>query len=1065
MRYIKMGKVVTLTVAFLFFALVRVTAMEVSLPDGSSHNEAQQQQGIVVTGTVSDQSGPMVGVVVAVKGTTKGAVTDIDGNFTITVPDKKSVLQFSFLGYVTKEIEVGDQKILNLTLSENAVTIDEVVVVGYGTQKKQSVVGAISQVKSEELMRTGGVTSVSNALTGLVPGLTTLDYSGKPGADAAQIIIRSLSTWNDSSPLILIDGVERDMNSIDINEVENISVLKDASATAVFGVRGGNGVILVTTKRGKEGKPTLSVSVDATAKTLSKIPRFLNSYDALWLRNQAIENQLGPSSSSIWSTYITPVDVLRKYRDQTDPEMYPDVNWQKEMLHQWSWSQRYNMDLQGGTKFVKYYAALAYTYDGDVIKGQDFGQGYIPKNDYSRYNFRLNLDFQPTTTTTFGVSLDGAEGVEHTTNCTPAYLWPGIYGKGPDQYPVRYSDGTFANFSGNNIYNPVEYFNFGGIVTNTRTDMNANFSLNQKLDFITKGLSMKGLANFRNYYIGTGPNIATNNDASRPATKYIDWRTGITTWMYPGSGAGSTGFDYVPDPPPATTETIKTGSDGSPQLYKSLMYQLSFDYSRIFGNHKLGAMGVFKRTEEALGNEFTHYREEWAGRVTYDYIGRYLLEGNVGYNGSEQFGPGYKFGLFPAAAAGWVVSEEPFFEKLKLNNYINLFKLRYSWGKSGNDRIGDNRWLYTTQWSSITNSAWLGTPVQTHPSYPAFEISSIGNPDARWETSVKNDMALETAFLDNRLSATIDYYWERRYDIFLAGAQRNIPDWFGASPVSANLGRTSGKGCEVEARWNSTIGSNFKYYVTAMYSYAKDKIEYREDPEFAPAYQKAAGYPIGQQYSTIDKGPITSWDEMYTVVKPTKQPANFIPGMLQLVDYNGDGVVDDNDVVPYGYPNHPRNTMNLTLGAEWKGFSVMVQIYNTTGITLQQSEYLFSATQYYSTVDKSIVNDLWLPATNPGGTYRAPLYMLDGDVGSAGTYNMVDGTLWRLKNAEIAYRFSGPSITKLGIKSLRLFLNGNDLWLFSYLNEDRETGGIRSNDNTQKYPMTKRANMGLKIEF
>ncbi|MDR2057892.1 MAG: TonB-dependent receptor [Dysgonamonadaceae bacterium] len=1058
MRLYKISKVVKLTIFFLFFVLARVIAADFSESNSLSHNESQQQ-GIVVTGTVVDKMGPLTGVSIVIKGTTRGVVTDIDGKFTITVLDKESVLQFFFIGYVTQEIVVGDSKNLNITMSESAANLDEVIVVGYGTQRKQSVVGAISLVKSEELMRTGGVTNISNALTGLVPGLTTLNYSGKPGSDAAEIIIRSKSTWNGSDPLILVDGVERNMNDIDINEVENISVLKDASATAVFGVRGGNGVILVTTKRGKEGKPVLSVSASVTAKTLSKIPQFLNSYNALLLRNQAIENQLGPSPASHWSSYITPVDVLRRYRDQTDPEIYPDVDWQDEMLHQWSWSQHYNMGLQGATKFVKYYASLSYTYDGDILKGQDFGQGYVPKNDYSRYNFRLNLDFQPTTTTTFGVNLDGAQGIENTTNATPAYLWLGVYGKGPDQYPVRYSDGTFANnAAGYNMYNPVEYFNFSGIVKEVRTDMNTNFTLNQKLDFIAKGLSIKGLVNFRNYYISNGPNVGAN----RPVTKYIDWRTGVTTWNIPVSD--KTGFEYVPVLPQVTTETIKNASNGTVQLYKNLMYQLNLNYSRVFGNHKIGATGVFKRTDNSLGQTFPTYREEWAGRVTYDYAGCYLLEGNAGYNGSEKFGKGKKFGFFPAVAFGWMVSEELFFKKSKLNDYVNLFKLRYSWGKVGSDN-GIPRWLYVTQWSSINNSAWLGTPIQSNSFYPGHKISVIGNPEARWETSVKNDLAAEMSFLKNHLTASIDYYWEYRYDIFLPAEMRNIPDWFGADPVPSNLGRTSANGWEVEARWNSNIGSDFKYYVAVMYSNSQDRIDYIEDPELIPAYQKLAGYPIGQQHAYIDKGPITNWDEMYTGVKGTKEPNNFIPGMLQLVDYNGDGVVDENDLVPYGYSNHPLHTMNLTAGVEWKNLSFMIQFYGSTGITLQQSEYLFTGPHYYSVVDKSIVSDLWLPAANPGGNYRAPVYNLGGDVNNTGTYNMVDGTMWRLKNIEIAYRFGGTYIKKLGINGLRVYLNGNDLWLFSYLNEDRETGGTRANDNIQKYPMTKRFNIGVNIEF
>ena len=1052
MRYIKMNKVLKLTFVFLIVTLVKITATPFGFDEAA-------RQGIVVSGTVSDAGGTLPGVSVAVKGTTQGVVTDLDGKFSITVPSRESVLLFSFVGYVTQEIEIGDRILIDILMAESAQEIEEVVVVGYGTQKKQSVVGAISQVKSDELMRTGGVTNISNALTGLVPGLTTLNYSGKPGSDNAEIIIRSKSTWNGSDPLILVDGVERSMSEIDINEVETISVLKDASATAVFGVRGGNGVILVTTKRGREGRPVLSVSANLTAKTHSKLPKFLNSYDVLMIRNEVIENQLGANSDS-WSS-ITPVEVLRKYRDQSEPEIYPDVDWQSEMLHKWSWSQRYNMDLRGGTKFVKYYTALAYTYDGDIIKGQDFGQGYIPKNDYKRFNFRLNLDFQPTPTTTFGVDLDGSQGIERTTNCTPAYLWSGIYGKGPDQYPVRYSDGTFANnVSQPNMYNPVEYFNFGGLVRDTRTDINAVFSLNQKLNFIAKGLSFKGLANFRNYYIGSGPDIAAN----RPTTKFIDWRTGITTPNYPVTDR--TGFEHVPVLSQISTETIKT-NNGTVQLFKSLMYQFSLNYERTFGNHRVGAMSLFKRIESATGQQFTNYREEWAGRITYDYAGRYLLEGNAAYNGSEKFRKGKKFGFFPAAALGWVASEEPFFKNLQINDYVNLVKLRYSWGRVGSDN-NIPRWLYATQWSSIANSAWLGTPIQETPYYPGYRVSVIGNPDARWETAVKNDIALETGFLNNRLTVIVDYYWGRRYDIFLDSNMRNIPDWFGANPLAANLGRTSEKGWELETRWNASTSFGLKYFATAMYSNSRDRVEYKEDPELSPAYQKQAGYPIGQQYANIDTGPVTNWDEMYTGVKGINQPGNYIPGMLQLVDYNGDGVINENDLVPYGYSNHPCHTMNFTLGVEWKGFSVMLQLYGATGINLAQEEFLFPSTNLYSVVDKSIVGDLWLPTTNPGGTYRAPVYNMGGDVANSGTYNMVDGTMWRLKNAEIAYLFSGSALQKIGIRNLRVFVNGNNLWLYSHLNEDRETGGVRDNrdnGNANKYPMTKRFNMGVKLEF
>ena len=490
------------------------------------------QKQIAVSGRVISESDsePLPGVGVTIKGTTSGAVTDVDGTFLISAPEG-ATLQLIYIGMQTLEITVTPRmsgSVQTFRLKEDALALDDAIVVGYGVQKKQSVVGAISQVKSEEIARTGGVTNISNALTGLVPGLSTLNVSGKPGEDDADIIIRAKSTWNGSSPLVLVDGIERGMNDIDVSEVESISVLKDASATAVFGVRGGNGVILVTTKRGQVGKPVMTASANITAKTKSKMPSHLGSYEALLYRNAAIENQVATSPSS-WS-YYTPVSDLRKYRDQTDPYMYPDVDWTEEMIRKFAWSQRYNWDIRGGTDFVKYYSSLTYLYDGDILKDQDVGQGYTPTNDYSRYNYRINLDFTPTRTTTISVDLDGATGVERTTNAGATYLWRAVYYKGPDQYPVRYPDGTWANNeNGYNMYNPVELLNYSGMSKETRMDANASLSVLQKLDFITKGLSVKASVNFRNFYYSTGPNIS----ASLPMTKYIEPTSGITTWNTP----------------------------------------------------------------------------------------------------------------------------------------------------------------------------------------------------------------------------------------------------------------------------------------------------------------------------------------------------------------------------------------------------------------------------------------------------------------------------------------------------------------------------------------------------
>lgn len=1006
--------------------------------------------GQIVTGKVTDAetNEDMIGVTVKVKGTSIGTTTDINGLYRI--PAKKdNILEFTFVGKQYLEMPVTSPT-LNVNLVDKSVSINEVVVVGYGTQKKESVVGAISSVKGSDLVKMHGVTNVSNALSGLVPGLTTLNYSGKPGEDEADIVIRAKSTWNGMNPLILVDGVERDMNNLDVNEIESISVLKDASATAVFGVRGGNGVILVTTKRGTEGKPVMRISEVSTLKTVSKTPDYLNSYDALWLRNQAIENQVG-IDSKVWG-YITPVDELNHYRLHDLPYQYPDVDWKDEMLRRYSESQKVNFDIRGGTKFVKYYSSLSYLYDGDVLKGQDLGQGYVPKNDYSRFNFRTNLDFQVTNSTKFSVDIDGASGKEQTMGAAEYLVWLGIYGKGPNDYPIKYADGTYANnLAGYNMSNTVELLNYGGLNVETRTDVSTTFTFDQKLDFFVKGLSVNGKFNFQNFYYSEGPNIT----GARMVTKYVDWRSGTEVWNYPDSYLNSkTGFNYIPGKSTVSTETANNN------VYQNLMYQLSLNYSHTFNqDHSVTGLFVFKRNENSTGANFPAYREEWAGRVTYDYKKKYLLETNGAYNGSEKFARGNKFGFFPSCALGWVVSKESFFKKV--DKYIDLLKIRYSWGEVGSDN-NIPKWLYVSQWKSVSNDGKFGYPNPIVPPDPSFDQGTIGNPDARWETAIKNDIGVESSFFSNFISINFDYFWGNRYDIFMSADQRNIPPWFGADPIAANIGKTKEHGWELEAKKNGKTTFGLNYFVTAAISFAKDEVIYEEDPELTPDYQKNAGYQIGQTKSLINQGVIHSWDEMYTGVMPQNNPLANV-GQFRQVDYNGDGYIDANDVVPYGYTNHPQYTMNLSLGGDYKKFSFLVQFYGTTNCTLLESIYEYSAPYYAAVVDKSLYKDMWFPNNPNSGSYRAPSFMTDSNIGN---YAYKDGTMWRLKNVELGYTFQNKKLKGIGVNSLRVFLNGNNLWLYSHLNEDRETGDTRTaHDQAVKYPMTKTYNMGLTVEL
>ena len=770
---------------------------------------AQEGPLFKVTGKVTDNAGePVIGASVVVVGTTRGVSTDLLGAYTIEVRRGES-LRFSYLGMTDQTIVVHAQKTIDVTLQSEALNVEQVVVVGYGVQKKESVVGAITQVKGERLQSTGGMTSLSSALNGLVPGLTALSSSGKPGEEEAQILIRGMSSWTSSAPLILVDGIERRMEDVDVNEIESMSVLKDASATAVYGVRGGNGVILITTKRGVEGKMSLNVYAHTTLKTISKIPTLLSSYEGRVARNFAVENALG-AKPELWS-YITTMNELKKFRSGSDPYLYPNVDWQNETLKKFAWSHKAGVDISGGTKFVKYYGFLSYLYDGDILRGRDFGQGYVPKNDFQRINVRSNFDFQITPSTVVSADIDVVVGQERTVGANATTLWKGVWRKAPDEYPVRYEDGTFGNDKAKtDTENTVEVLNYSGQNVEVRTDANASLKLKQNLGMLVKGLSLNAIANFRNYYTSTGPNIS----GDRALTKYVDPRTGAVTWNYPGTYNSAThGFDYYPNQVKVSTSTADK------QVYQDQLYQVSLNFKRSFGEgHDVTGLLLFKRQQYAKGSAFASYREEWAARVTYGFKNRYLFEANGAYNGSEKFGPGNKFGFFPSVAGGWVISNEKFFrERVK---FVDFLKVRYSWGIVGSDE-GIAKWLYSTQWAKKNNEGVFGYPIGQAPNFSSAEVKVIGNPDAQWETAYKNDVALETTLFNGMWKLGFDYYWGRRTNIFISGDQRAVPPWFGASAVSANIGETKNSGWELETTVRGNIGTDWSYQVGGSVSYAK----------------------------------------------------------------------------------------------------------------------------------------------------------------------------------------------------------------------------------------------------
>lgn len=662
-----------------------------------------QAQNITVKGHVVDGSGTeLIGATIKVKGNPSiGAITDMDGNFQISVPSENTTLVFTYVGMNTSEIKVGKKRTVNVTLSDDNL-IDEVVVIGYGQQKKASVVGSISQTDAKTLNRHAGVSSLGQALTGNLPGVITYSSTGMPGEEDPKIVIRTQTSINgNNEPLVLVDGVERSMSTVDLSSVESISVLKDASATAVYGVKGGNGVILITTKRGKEGKASVHVKANATMKVVSKLPEKYDSYDTFCLLNRVVERELNINGEKSW-THYKPMEIINKYRypaNADEWDRYPNVDWQSELFNKTAMSYNASADVSGGTRFVKYFAAIDFSHEGDLFKDFTSNRGYSSGFGYNRINMRANLDFNLTKTTQFSTNLFGSNGVRQfpwgqSDNAND--YWASIYHAAPDAMRPIYSDGTYGFYGPRkaDCPNSVLSLSRSGNEKKTNTQITTDFILTQKLDFVTKGLKFTGKLSFDNTMVEVGRGVS--DQYMDPKTKWINPDTGETTWGNDG------GEDYHE----STAWTVSGGHVNTNATYRRLYYLAQLDWNRKFGNHDVGLMGVFNRNQYATGSEFKHYREDWVFRATYNYAMRYMLELNGCYNGSEKFGPDYRFKFFPSASIGWTVTEEPFMKKIK--KYVDMFKIRASWGRIGDDSTGAS-YLYTDQYSYNGSALLAGT--------------------------------------------------------------------------------------------------------------------------------------------------------------------------------------------------------------------------------------------------------------------------------------------------------------------------------------------------------------------
>ena len=1009
----------------------------------------------VVKGSVLDETNqPLIGATVVVKNVkNSGVITDVDGKFTINVPDGQNTLVVSYIGFNSQDVNIAGKSIVTVKLVDNTVNMDEVVVVGYGQQKKESMVGAITQARGKDLERTGGVSSLGQALTGNLPGVITNTSSGMPGAEDPQIIIRTQSSWNNSNPLILVDGIERAMNTVDISSVESISVLKDASATAVYGVRGANGVILITTKRGSEGKANIQVRANMTVKSASKLPEKYDSYDALSIRNRSIMNEIALSPSA-WSSY-QPIGILNKYRypaNQAEWDRYPNVDWEKELFKDYATSNNFSANVSGGSKLVNYFAAIDYTHEGDLFKTFQNGRGYNAGYGYNRVNVRSNLDFKLTSTTKFSANLFGSNGVRKLpwgAADNDASYWSSAYRTAPDAMRPVYSDGMYGWYSPRNadVPNSVANLAFSGVEQKTTTQLNTDFSLKQDLDMLTKGLSVKATISMDNTFKENQRGI--NDLYKYPQRKWLDPNPDNTDFVkYEQQLDAGTRLDYT-DP---VAWSNSGGSVDKGATYRKIYYSTQINYARKFGKHDISGMGLFSRDKTASGSEFFHFREDWVFRGTYNYDSKYLFEVNGAYNGSEKFGPNYRFAFFPSLSGGWLITEEKFMQSLK---FADMLKVRASWGRIGDDNI-NGRWLYQDQWGYGGNTQ-MGSPASNTP-YAFYRMSTLGNANISWETVEKRNFGLDYSFLKGLIAGSVDIFNDHRSDILIGGGSRSIPSYFGATPPTVNLGAVKSKGFELELRLNKVLANGIRLWANTSMTHAINTIQFRDDPELRPKYLKQAGHTLGQYYSYQDHGYLKTWDDVYgSTARLTSNDYKQV-GEYNIIDFNGDGVIDSNDSAPYEYSGSPQNTYNATLGFEWKGFSCFLQFYGVNNVT---REVTFPTFKTYSGSNVAYVEGSYFQK-DAGGDVPLPRWATDLGGDAAGTRYMFDGSYIRLKNVEVAYTFKKNWVKKLGMKACKIYLNGNNLWMWTRMPDDRESN-FSGGSSFGAYPTVKRINMGIDI--
>ena len=1010
---------------------------------------ALAQEQLNISGTVTDAAGEaLIGVSVTVKDAKGlGTITNIDGKYNIKMQQYQTLV-FSYIGYKPVSVLVkGDKKVIDVQMSEEKTNaIDEVVVTGLGTQKKLTVTGAITNVDVSQ-MKQFPSSNFTNALAGNVPGIIAMQSSGQPGKSTSRFWVRGISTFGASaSAMILVDGFERNnIDDLNIEDIESFSVLKDASATAIYGSKGANGVILITTKHGKAGKININVKGEASYNTRTITPKFIDAPTYANLLNEArVTRNLAPQYQP---------EELALIRSGLDPDFYPNVDWSKLLLKNGAMSYRADLSMSGGGNTARYFVSLSYVEDqGMYNTDETLRKKYDTNANYKRWNYRMNVDIDVTPTTIIKLGVSGNLNKRNSPGLGDQYLWSELFGFNALSSPVLYSNGYVPAY-GNNIHQMNPW------VSSTRTGYNeewdnniqTNVTVDQKLDFITKGLSFTGRFGY---------------DTSN--SNHIYYR--LWPAMYRANSRDSQGNIIWDKLFEETSMSQTSGGDGSRHEFLEALLRWDRTFDKL---HNFSAVSRFTQDERIqtrnigtdIKNSVSKRNQGLAGQLTYNYALRYFIDFNFGYNGSENFADHHRYGFFPAFSLAWNVAEEPLIKKVL--PWLNMFKLRYSWGKVGNDNMGRFPYLYTLDYTPNIGYNW-GSNL-TSGTIPGIHYTQMASPNVTWEVARKTDFGFDFVAFDNKFSLTMDYFHEKRTGIFIQ--RMFLPDITGLESYPwANVGAVKSKGFDGNFQYKDHIGE-INWTVRGNITYSKNTILERDEENNVYAYQYGKGYRVNQQRGLIALGLFRDYDDIRN--SPKQSWGTVQPGDIKYKDVNGDGIVDDGDRVAIGATDTPSLIYGLGASVSWRGFDLNLHFQGAGKYTFLINSGAVNAFRdgRWGNILQGITDNRWISSDisgtketeNPNAPYPRLSYGYNLNNQQSSSFWLRNGRFLRLKNLDIGYTLPKPMVNTIHLESVRIYISGQNLITWSpFKLWDPE---LDSRQRGQIYPITRSFTAGIQISL